>query len=131
LPKAKNFSQKPRAPTKRNRSGRAAADKLLFYHRTSAAVAATILREGFRDGTGNYLTDRKWSGVWLASEPLDENEGAFGDTLLEVQVRGTSETLARYEWIEEGKGYREWLIPAAILRPLIIGISLVVEPIER
>jgi hypothetical protein len=24
--------------------------------------------------------------------------------------------LADYEWIEEGKGYREWLVPAEVIR---------------
>jgi hypothetical protein len=106
-----------------------AADMLLLYHRTRAATAANILAEGFRDGTGKYLTDQQWSGVWLSNEPLDENEGAVGDTLLEVKLRGTWEVLSAYEWIEEGKGYREWLIPAAKLNPLIASIRVVAEPI--
>jgi hypothetical protein len=87
--------------------------KLTLYHRTSAAVAGTILREGFRDGVGTYLTDREWTGVWLSNMPLDCNEGAEGDTLLQVKL--SESDIADFEWIEEGKGYREWLIPARMI----------------
>jgi hypothetical protein len=31
-----------------------------------------------------------------------------------VQLDMTDADLARYEWVEEGKGYREWLAPAAL-----------------
>jgi hypothetical protein len=40
------------------------------------------------------------------------NEGAHGDTLLAIDV--PEEEIADYEWIEEGKTYREFLIPAVI-----------------
>jgi hypothetical protein len=84
-----------------------------LYHRTSAAVAKTILREGFRDGIGTYLTDRGWKGVWLSNVPLDTNEGAEGDTLLQVELSEVD--IADFEWVEEGKGYREWLVPARMI----------------
>jgi hypothetical protein len=85
-----------------------------LYHRTTASRAEAILRDGFKDGTGHYLTDQLHSGVWLSNEPLDCNEGATGDVLLEVEGLIDAE-LAAYEWVEEGKTYREWLIPAAIV----------------
>jgi hypothetical protein len=66
--------------------------------------------DGFRDEVGNYLTDRLWSGVWFSNVPLDENECACGDTLLTIDIPETE--ILDYEWIEEGKGYREFLIPA-------------------
>ena len=87
--------------------------RLTLYHRTSAAVAKAILREGFRDGTGTYLTHQEWTGVWLSDVPLDTNEGAEGDTLLQVKL--SEFDIANFEWIEEGKGYREWLIPARMI----------------
>jgi hypothetical protein len=59
------------------------------------------------------LTENTYSGVWLSNVPLDENEGACGDILLEVTTDMTESEIAQYEWIEEGKGYREFLIPAA------------------
>jgi len=82
-----------------------------LWHHTFAAQA--ILRDGFRDGKGTYLTVDRWYGVWVSAEPLDENEGATGDTYLTVEV--PEEIVAPYEWIEEGKGYREFLIPAEVL----------------
>jgi hypothetical protein len=48
---------------------------MIFYHRTTAANATSILSRGFRDGTGKYMTDREFSGVWLSDVPLDVNDG--------------------------------------------------------
>ncbi len=88
---------------------------LTLFHRTEAEYADSILRSGFEDGHGTYLTVNKYSGVWLSNVPLDANEGAFGDTLLGVELEMAEEELRQYEWIEEGKGFREFLIPAAII----------------
>ena len=84
---------------------------MLLYHRTYQAEA--ILAKGSKDGTGYYMTDRVWSGVWLSDRPLDANEGAHGDTLLAVEMP-EAEALP-YEWQEEGKPYREFLVPADIV----------------
>jgi hypothetical protein len=46
----------------------------------------------------------------LADRPLDENEGADGDVVLELDV--PEPLFIEYEWVEEGKTYREALIPA-------------------
>ena len=70
-------------------------------HRTSWESAEAILRNGFRDGRGNYLTNRSWPGVWLSNIPK-------GDTLLKVSIAVSR--IADYEWIEEGKPYREWVM---------------------
>src|SRR5437868_4547801 len=80
--------------------------------------------DGFRDATGSYLTDRLWTGVWLSNVPLDQNEGAKGVTLLIVDLDVPEADLAEFEWVqEESGGYREWLIPAAIINPAAV-ISL-------
>jgi hypothetical protein len=84
-----------------------------LYHRTDQEAAAQILKYGFRDGKGTYMTKQEHSGVWLSNVPLDENEGAFGDVLLELDL--PDEKLTPYEWIEEGKPYREFLVPAGSL----------------
>ena len=84
-----------------------------FFHRTSPTVAAAILAEGFRDGTGTYLTTNTYTGVWISDQALDENEGAFGDTLLSIDI--PEEVVSEFEWIEEGKGHREFLVPAEIV----------------
>jgi len=32
------------------------------------------------------LTEQEWTGVWLSDVPLDENEGAHGDTVLLLKI---------------------------------------------
>lgn len=86
---------------------------MILYHRTDPQAAENILQQGFRDSVGNYMTKNTYSGVWLSNVPLDENEGAGGDILLEVNTDMTESETTQYEWIEEGKGYREFLVPAA------------------
>jgi hypothetical protein len=88
---------------------------MVLYHRTTAEAAKNILAEGFRDRIGYYLTGEPWSGVWVSNIPLDANEGAKGDTLLKLISRMSADDIAGYEWIEKGKGYREWLVPAELL----------------
>jgi hypothetical protein len=51
-----------------------------FFHRTNRTAAENILRGGFHDASGNYLTEQTHSGVWLSDVPLGDNEGADGDT---------------------------------------------------
>ena len=82
-----------------------------LFHRTHSADA--ILKEGFRDTAGTYGTGQVFQGVWLSKTPLDVNEGAAGDTLLVINI--PEEVVAEYEWIEEGKPYREFLLPAEIV----------------
>jgi len=84
-----------------------------FYHRTREAAAEAILRDGFRDGRGTYMTGQVFEGVWISNIPLDANEGAHGPVLLAITI---PIVLVRdYEWVEEGKGYREFLVPARTL----------------
>jgi hypothetical protein len=82
-----------------------------LYHRTAAGDA--ILAEGFKDQGGTYLTTNWYEGVWLSDRPLDANEGASGRDLLVVDI--PEDALADYEWVEEGKPYREWLVPAELV----------------
>jgi hypothetical protein len=68
------------------------------------------------------MTDSVFTGVWVSAEPLSPNEGAYGDVLLEI-VELCEEDVAPFEWIEEGKGYREFLVPAALLNERgIVGV---------
>ena len=53
---------------------------MLLYHRTNAADE--ILRDGFRDWEGDYMTDVILRGVWLSAVPLNIQEGAIGDQVL-------------------------------------------------
>ena len=86
---------------------------LTVFHRTTRDAAIQILRGGFRDTTARYLTDREWSGVLISDRPLDNSEGASGEALLQVEI--AEDQLAAFEWVEDGKPYREWLVPAAVL----------------
>ena len=81
------------------------------FHRTPAADA--IRSDGFRDGEGTYGTAQLFRGVWLSDEPLDIGQGASGDTLLTLEIPESS--LRKYEWVEDEKTYREFLVPAEIV----------------
>jgi anti-sigma factor ChrR (cupin superfamily) len=83
------------------------------FHRTSSANAAAIAEGGFRDGEGTYGTGEMFRGVWLADTPLDDNEGAHGETVLAVEI--PEAVLTEWEWVEEGKRYREFLVPANLV----------------
>jgi hypothetical protein len=91
--------------------------RIILYHRTNEAAAAAILRQGFIDHEGRYMvaTSEPFRGVWLSNIPLDANEGAKGDVLLEVLLNVTEKSIAKYEWVQESWTYREWLMPAAII----------------
>jgi hypothetical protein len=91
---------------------------LVFYHRTTPERAERILVEDFRDGEGYNVTSRLRKGVWLSNNKLhDENEGACGDIMIKVSLDMNASELDRYEWVEEGKPYREWLVPARVINP--------------
>jgi hypothetical protein len=89
---------------------------ITIYHRTRADIAKSIVATGFQDGHGYFMTNIHHGGVWFSDRPLDSNEGAFRDTLICVRV--DEREIERFEWIEEGKPYREWLIPARIVNAL-------------
>ncbi len=70
---------------------------MILWQRTSAAHAESILRDGFRDGHGRYMTDREFSGVWLSDQPLDSNDGAYGDALLRVDLACSETEISDFE----------------------------------
>lgn len=82
-----------------------------LFHRTSSGQQIT--QGGFRDGRGTYLTSKVWDGVWLSDVPLDLDEGAEGDDLLLIEM--PENVVEKYEWVEDGKTYREFLIPAEVV----------------
>jgi len=51
-----------------------------FWHHTTREIADVILKAGFKDAKGTYLTVNEYEGVWISDDPLDVNEGADGDT---------------------------------------------------
>ncbi len=86
----------------------------IFYHRTTPEAAQSILTDGFKDGTGKYLTDEYWTGVWLSDAPLDPDHPRLSE-VLRITFEVDDIDFDLYEWPEEHKSYREWLIPAAIV----------------
>ena len=93
-----------------------------YFHRTDQAEA--ILRDGFRDASGNYMTAvTMFTGVWISNLPLDINEGAKGEQLLAIEL---DSDIGTYEVVEDASTYREWCVPAAILNAP--GVSLRVVP---
>jgi hypothetical protein len=90
------------------------------------------MNDGFRDASGDYGTSEEsgkpmsWIGVWLSDVPLDSNVGLDGDTLLEVIVDDVAESiLDDFEWVEEGRSYREWLVPAEALKLMMPRVRIV------
>jgi hypothetical protein len=99
---------------------------MIFYHRTTKANATRILSGGFRDQAAKYMTDLELTGVFLSDIPLDVNAGATlaHDTVLRVTLDISESDLAERELVEEGKGYREWVVPAEIINRY--GVVLIV-----
>ena len=89
--------------------------RLIFYHRTTAENARSIIESGFSNSLGYFLSNRTWTGVWLSSRPLDSGDYGEDDALLMVRLDIPEEQLARWEWTAEGRSYREWLIPAQLI----------------
>ena len=85
----------------------------LYFHRTTEASAAAILRKGFRDTKGRFGTTLEYKGVWLSDVPVDFQEGAQGTILLAVEIDPTY--VKKYEWVQQGNSYREYLVPATLL----------------
>jgi hypothetical protein len=84
-----------------------------LYHTTNAADE--ILTGGFRDGEGSYMfVGITLRGVFLAGSPVDGNEGAKGDQVLEVAIPSNVE-LDEYAIEEEGRPVWEWCVPADVI----------------
>jgi hypothetical protein len=62
----------------------------VYWHRSSPEGAEAILRDGFRDGEGPYLTAESHRGVWISDRPLDPNDGTRAGPLLRVTLASRS-----------------------------------------
>jgi hypothetical protein len=75
--------------------------------------AAEILRDGFGEETGTYLTPTDYSGVWLFDRPPDDQAGDVDpDVIMELEI--PEDVVAPFEWLV-GRPYREFLMPARIV----------------
>lgn len=81
------------------------------YHTT--AQPDEVLRFGFRESVGTLSSGRQWAGVWLTDRPMESGDAAYlhGATL-ELDI--PEEVLDPYEWKENDKPYRSFLVPAHI-----------------
>jgi hypothetical protein len=91
------------------------ASGFLLYHVTSARVAAQILRMGFADGEGSYMSPGLTSkGVFLSNRTL---LGPFARAaILEVCFSVSLGRLDEFEIVEDELEYREWCVPAAFIK---------------
>jgi hypothetical protein len=64
---------------------------VILYHATTGHAAAQILKSGFRDSTGTYMMDRECTGVFVSDRPLDQNEGAKGDSVLQITLHASAD----------------------------------------
>ena len=87
-----------------------------LYHRTDAKDA--ILADGFTDAEGDYLTERLHGGVLLTDRILDASEGVPADDVLDLEI--PEEIVAPFEWIEEDKGYRAFLVPVEVVNRYLL-----------
>ena len=85
------------------------------YHVTSSEAAQAIAAQGFRDSAGRFLTATHHAGVFVSDRPLWLESSIELEHLACFEICVDEQYLAGCEWIEEGKGYREWLVPAAVL----------------
>jgi len=86
-------------------------EDMKLFHPTRHA--AEILRDGFGETTGTYLTPTDYSGVWLFDRPLDDHIGDDDpDVILELEI--PEDVVAPFEWLV-GMPYREFLMPARIV----------------
>jgi hypothetical protein len=94
---------------------------MLVYHRTHHSDAT--LRDGFRDSYKAAVTEAgdmiEFHGVWMSADsPLGENQAAHGplDAGGVIELDIPEVLFTTYEWVEEGKTYRESMIPADKLK---------------
>lgn len=100
--------------------------RVIFYHRTTAETAHSIMKSGFMNSAGYFQSNRTWTGVWLSARPLDTHDDDEGNALLMVKLDIPERQLARWEWTAEGRPYREWLVPAEVVNK-----SMSVEMVEQ
>ena len=82
-----------------------------LYHPTKHWAA--ILRDGFGERSGTYLTESDNSGVWLFDQPFEQRPGDDDpDVILELEI--PEAVVAPFEW-HVGLPYREFLMPAALV----------------
>lgn len=86
---------------------------MILFHATSRKQAVTILEKGFSDGIARY-SQYVLTGVRLSQRGPEPNFLAK-ETFLEVDTNLSESELSEYEWVEQGREFREFFIPALIV----------------
>jgi hypothetical protein len=95
-----------------------------LFHRTTEAIGALILRDGFLDQEDRYTSDCDARGVWFSDRPQDSAERENGEAVISVDLGVSKKSLSAFEWRDGQKSYREWLIPVPIVNRNLTGIHL-------
>jgi hypothetical protein len=82
-----------------------------LYHPT--LHADDILRDGYGESSGTYLTESDHSGVWLFDTPVDRSIGG-GDMAVLLEIEIPEAVVVPFEWVT-GLPYRQFLMPAALV----------------
>ena len=82
-----------------------------LYHPTMHAEE--ILRDGFGERSGTYLTATDHSGVWLFDRPVDRRMGG-GEQAVLMEVEIPEEVVEPFEF-GSGLPYRQFLVPARVI----------------
>jgi hypothetical protein len=72
-----------------------------------------ILRDGFGERSGTYLTQSDHSGVWLYDRRVDKRIGG-GDEAVILEIEMPESVVLPFEWAS-GFPYRQFLVPAALI----------------
>jgi hypothetical protein len=85
------------------------------YHIAKAENATDIETRGFRGPTGECLSDSQHDGVWVSDRPLLVESGLQPRLAACFEIVVPEQVLLSREWTQLGKGYRKFLVPAAVL----------------
>jgi hypothetical protein len=86
--------------------------RIKVYFITEAQNAVEILAGGFHYCTRTYSSGSVHRGVWVSDQLLVLLSGIDLDDVACFEIKVLEEWLIRHECIEQGKGYREFLVPA-------------------
>jgi hypothetical protein len=82
-----------------------------LYHPTRHSES--IMRDGFGEWTGTYLTESDNSGVWVFDRPVDRRTGG-GDEAVLLALEIPEAVVLPFETSSHFP-YRQFLMPAALL----------------
>jgi hypothetical protein len=82
-----------------------------LYHPT--LHAESIMRDGFGERSGTYLTQSDHSGVWVFDSPVDRRTGG-GDDAVVLMLEIPEAVVLPFE-TPSHFAYRQFLVPAALL----------------